>query len=332
MRIPWRPSCASERITTMISGAASPRRNCRDPRGSERGTARAAAVRAVGRTPPVTERVAWTEKVAPEARADRVACHEKVGPEALTCDDVLLVPGYAAVHPRDVDTRSRFTRGITVGIPVVSAAMDTVTEATLAIALARLGGIGVIHKNMAIDDQVAKVDRVKRSESGMITDPVTLPPTATVGEARAIMARFQISGVPITQDGGLVGILTNRDLRFEDDDSHPVSEAMTKSRLITAPVGTTLEAAVTILARHRIEKLPVVDEHMILRGLITVKDIEKRIRHPHACKDPLGRLRVAAAVGAAGDYLERAQELARAGVGALVVDSAHGHSAAGSKA
>ena len=275
----------------------------------------------------MTERVAWSEKVAPQ-RAEPVAWQEKVGPEALTFDDVLLVPGYAAVHPRDVDTRSRFTRGIAVGIPVVSAAMDTVTEAELAIALARLGGIGVIHKNMSIEEQVAQVDRVKRSESGMITDPVTLPPTATLGEARAIMARFHISGVPITQDGRLVGILTNRDLRFEDDDSHAVSEVMTKSRLITAPVGTTLEAAVTILARHRIEKLPVVDEHMILRGLITVKDIEKRIRPPHACKDPLGRLRVAAAVGAAGDYLERAQELARAGVDALVVDSAHGHSAA----
>ena len=257
---------------------------------------------------------------------DRVAWTDKVGPEALTFDDVLLVPGYAATHPRDVDTRSRFSRGITVNIPVVSAAMDTVTEHALAIALARLGGIGVIHKNMSIDEQVAQVDRVKRSESGMIVDPVTLPPSATLSEAHSIMATFHISGVPITEHGRLVGILTNRDLRFEDDHSQRVSEVMTRSRLITAPVGTTLESARAILAKHRIEKLPVVDEKMNLKGLITVKDIEKRIKHPHACKDSLGRLRVAAAVGAAGDYVERAQELVRAGVDALVVDSAHGHS------
>ncbi|HEY6196064.1 MAG TPA: IMP dehydrogenase [Candidatus Eisenbacteria bacterium] len=259
--------------------------------------------------------------------SDRVAWTDKVGPEALTFDDVLLVPRYAAIHPRDVDTRSRFTRKIAVNIPVVSAAMDTVTESALAIALARLGGIGVIHKNLSIEEQVAQVDRVKRSESGMITDPFTLPPTATLADARAIMARFHISGVPITEAGRLVGILTNRDLRFEEDDAQRVSEVMTRSRLITAPVGTTLESASVILAKHKIEKLPVVDEHMMLKGLITVKDIEKRIRHPQACKDTLGRLRVAAAVGAAGDYLERAQELVRAGVDALVVDSAHGHSA-----
>lgn len=258
--------------------------------------------------------------------SDRVAWTDKVGPEALTFDDVLLVPRYAALHPRDVDTRSRFTRGIGVNIPIVSAAMDTVTEAPLAIAMARLGGIGVIHKNLSIEDQVAQVDRVKRSESGMIVDPVTLGPSATIAEARSIMARFHISGVPITEDGKLVGILTNRDLRFEDDPSLLVSQVMTRARLITAPVGTTLESARAILAKHRIEKLPVVDEHMMLKGLITVKDIEKRIKHPHACKDELGRLRVAAAVGAAGDYLERAAELVRAGVDALVVDSAHGHS------
>jgi IMP dehydrogenase len=259
--------------------------------------------------------------------SDRVAWTDKVGPEALTFDDVLLVPRYAGVHPRDVDTRSRFARGIDVNIPVVSAAMDTVTEASMAIALARLGGIGVIHKNMSIAEQVAQVDRVKRSESGMIVDPVTLPPDATLAEAHAIMARFHISGVPITQDGRLVGILTNRDLRFEDDHSLKVSEVMTRTRLITAPVGTTLESARAILAKHRIEKLPVVDERMMLKGLITVKDIEKRIKHPNACKDPLGRLRAAAAVGAAGDYVERAHELVRAGVDALVIDSAHGHSA-----
>lgn len=259
--------------------------------------------------------------------SDRVAWTDKVGPEALTFDDVLLVPAFGAVHPREVDTRSRFSRRIELHVPVVSAAMDTVTEAAMAIALAREGGLGVIHKNLALADQVAQVDRVKRSESGMIVDPVTLPPSATLAEAHAIMARFHISGVPITEDGRLVGILTNRDLRFEDDHARRVAEVMTRERLITAPVGTTLEQARDILAKHRIEKLPVVDGDGRLSGLITVKDIEKRIRHPHACKDALGRLRVAAAVGAAGDYVERAQELVRAGVDALLVDSAHGHSA-----
>jgi len=249
-----------------------------------------------------------------------------VGPEALTFDDVLLVPGFAAVHPREVETRTRFSRGITLNIPIVSAAMDTVTEAELAIALAREGGIGVIHKNLSIRDQCTQVDQVKRSESGMIVDPVTLPPSATLGDAQAIMGRFHISGVPITEGGRLVGILTNRDLRFETRMGRRVSEVMTRDNLVTAPVGTTLEQAQEILQRHRIEKLPVVDAGGALRGLITVKDIEKRIRHPQASKDPLGRLRVAAAVGAAGDYLERATELVAAGVDALVVDSAHAHS------
>jgi IMP dehydrogenase len=258
---------------------------------------------------------------------DRVAWTDKVGPEALTFDDVLLVPRYSAIHPREVVTRSRFSRNIPIQIPIVSAAMDTVTEAALAIALAREGGIGVIHKNLSIPEQVSQVDRVKRSESGMIVDPVTLPPSASIGEAHAIMSRFHISGVPITEGGRLVGILTNRDLRFEDDDSRRVSEVMTRSKLVTAPVGTTLLEARDILARHRIEKLPIVDAEGRLRGLITVKDIEKRIKHPDACKDELGRLRVAAAVGAGGDALERAQELIRAGVDALVLDSAHGHSA-----
>ena len=258
---------------------------------------------------------------------DRVTWTDKVGPEALTFDDVLLVPRYSAVHPREVETRSRFSRNIPIQIPIVSAAMDTVTEAALAIALAREGGIGVIHKNLTIPDQVTQVDRVKRSESGMIVDPVTLPPTASLGEAHAIMSRFHISGVPITEDGRLVGILTNRDLRFEDDDSRVVSEVMTRTGLVTAPVGTNLLEARDILAKHRIEKLPIVDEAGRLKGLITVKDIEKRIKHPDACKDELGRLRVAAAVGAAGDFLERAQELIKVGVDALVVDSAHGHSA-----
>ena len=250
----------------------------------------------------------------------------KVGPEALTFDDVLLVPGFAQVHPREVETRTRFSRRITLAIPIVSAAMDTVTEAELAIALAREGGIGVIHKNLTIREQCAQVDRVKRSESGMIVDPVTLPPTATLGEVHAIMARFHISGVPITENGRLVGILTNRDLRFEDRMERRAQEVMTREKLVTAPVGTTLEQARDILHRHRIEKLPVVDEGGLLKGLITVKDIEKRIRHPHASKDELGRLRVAAAIGAAGDYFERAAELVDAGADALVIDSAHAHS------
>jgi IMP dehydrogenase len=285
---------------------------------------------------PVTERVVWSEKVAPaaggtprereEPASGRVPWSEKVGPEALTFDDVLLVPRLSEVHPRDVRTASRFSRRIPINVPIVSAAMDTVTEFELAIALARDGGIGVIHKNLSIADQAAQVDRVKRSESGMITDPVTLAPSATVSEAHAIMARFHISGVPITEGGRLVGILTNRDLRFETDHGRRVSEIMTRENLITTPVGTTLEQARAILAKHRIEKLPVVDGENRLRGLITVKDIEKRIRHPHACKDSLGRLRVAAAVGAGGDAMERASELVRAGVDALVVDSAHAHS------
>jgi len=258
--------------------------------------------------------------------SDRVDWGQKVGPEALTFDDVLLVPRRSDVHPRDVDVRTRFSRRITLHVPIVSAAMDTVTESELAIALAREGGIGVIHKNLSIEEQVAQVDRVKRSESGMIVDPFTLPPNATLGEAHALMARYHISGVPITENGRLVGILTNRDLRFETDDARLVSEVMTRDKLVTTPVGTTLEQARDILARHRIEKLPVVDDAGRLHGLITVKDIEKRIKHPHACKDSFGRLRVAAAVGAAGDFRERAQELIRAGVDALVVDSAHAHS------
>jgi len=259
--------------------------------------------------------------------SDRVRWDEKVGPAALTFDDVLLVPAYSAVHPRAVDLRTRFSRRIPLNIPIVSSAMDTVTESELAIALAREGGIGVIHKNLGIAEQCAQVDRVKRSESGMIADPVTLPPTATLGEAHAIMRRFHISGVPITEDGRLVGILTNRDLRFEDSMTKRVAEVMTHENLVTAPLGTTLEQARAILQRHRIEKLPVVDAEGRLEGLITVKDIEKRIKHPLACKDARGRLRVAAAIGAGGDFLERAAELVRVDVDALVVDSAHAHSA-----
>ncbi|HVP14276.1 MAG TPA: IMP dehydrogenase, partial [Terriglobales bacterium] len=257
---------------------------------------------------------------------DRVRWDEKVGGDALTFDDVLLVPSYSAFHPRDVDVRTRFSRRIALEVPLVSSAMDTVTESELAIALAREGGLGVIHKNLTISEQCSQVDRVKRSESGMIRDPVTLPPDATLGDAHAIMARFHISGVPITENGRLVGILTNRDLRFEDSRTKPVSEVMTRANLVTAPLGTTLEQARAVLQRHRIEKLPIVDDEGLLRGLITVKDIEKRIKHPHACKDALGRLRVGAAVGAGGDALERAAELVRAGVDALVVDSAHAHS------
>jgi IMP dehydrogenase len=259
--------------------------------------------------------------------SQRVSWTDKVGPEALTFDDVLLEPRLSETHPREVQLSTRLSRRITLNIPIVSAAMDTVTESGLAIALAREGGIGVIHKNLPIAEQCAQVDRVKRSESGMIVDPVTLPPSATVGEAHEIMARFHISGVPITEKERLVGILTNRDLRFENDRSRKVNELMTREKLVTAPVGTTLEQAREILAKHRIEKLPVVDGEMRLKGLITVKDIEKRIRHPLACKDALGRLRVAAAVGAAGDYFERAVDLVKMGVDALVVDSAHAHSA-----
>ena len=250
----------------------------------------------------------------------------KVGPEALTFDDVLLVPRLSETHPRDVDTRTRFSRRITLNIPIVSAAMDTVTEYQLAIALAREGGIGVLHKNLPVEDHAAQVDRVKRSESGMIVDPVTLPPTAKLGEAHAICSRFHISGVAIVDGGRLVGILTNRDMRFETDMSRPVAELMTRENLITVPVGTTLEQARAILTKHRIEKLPVVDRQGQLKGLITVKDIEKSIRYPNASKDSLGRLRVAAAVGAGGDFLERAAELVRAGADALVMDSAHAHS------
>ena len=246
---------------------------------------------------------------------------------ALTFDDVILVPRHAAVHPRDVAISSRFTRSVPLNTPVVSAAMDTVTESEMAIAVARAGGIGVIHKNMPIDRQAAEVDRVKRSESGMIMNPITLGPDRPLREANALMARFQISGVPIVDEADrLVGIITNRDLQFERNLDRPISEAMTKERLITAPVGTTLDQAEKILGEHRIEKLPVLDDHGTLRGLITVKDIFKRRQYPSSNKDKHGRLLVAAAVGASGDTSARAQALVDAGVDVLVVDSAHGHS------
>jgi len=245
----------------------------------------------------------------------------------LTFDDVLLAPSHSTTHPKDVRLSSRLTSGITLNVPFVSAAMDTVTESEMAIALARAGGIGVIHKNMSIDRQSAEVDRVKRSESGMILNPITLAPDATLREANALMMRFKISGVPIVdREGKLVGIITNRDLQFERDLDRPLEQVMTRDKLVTGAVGTTLDEAERILGQHRIEKLPVVDEGGKLRGLITVKDIHKRRQYPDANKDEHGRLRVAAAIGAAGDFLDRAAALVAAGVDALVVDTAHGHS------
>ena len=251
-----------------------------------------------------------------------VALDRKFAKEGLTFDDVLLVPAESRVLPNDVSTRTRLTHTIELAIPVVSAAMDTVTEARLAIALAREGGIGILHRNLAIEEQVAEVDKVKRSEAGMIVEPVTLPP-----DALALMAHYKVSGVPITDsDGVLVGILTNRDLRFETDVEQTVSALMTSRNLVTAPVGTTLGQAEEILHRNKIEKLPVVDADGKLRGLITVKDIQKKIQYPQATKDERGRLRVGAAVGVGPDAVERAQALVGAGVDVLVVDTAHGHS------
>jgi IMP dehydrogenase len=253
---------------------------------------------------------------------------EKFAKEGLTFDDVLLVPAESSVLPNDVSTATRLTRTIVLEVPVVSAAMDTVTEARMAIALAREGGIGIVHRNLSIAAQVEEVDKVKRSESGMIVEPVTLAPEALVADALELMARYHISGVPITDDDGrLVGILTNRDLRFEKDVSLRVADLMTSRDLVTAPVGTTLGEAEQLLHRHRIEKLPIVDEDGVLRGLITVKDIQKRVEFPQATKDPHGRLRVGAAVGVGPDALERAESLIAAGADVLVVDTAHGHSA-----
>jgi IMP dehydrogenase len=267
-------------------------------------------------------------EIRPDDLQRLVALDRKFAKEGLTFDDVLLVPAESRVLPNDVSTRTRLTRSIELSIPIVSAAMDTVTEARLAIALAREGGIGILHRNLSIDEQVAEVDKVKRSESGMIVEPVTLPPAALVREALELMARYKVSGVPITDvEGVLVGILTNRDLRFEDDVEQPVSALMTSRSLVTAPVGTTLAEAEEILHRNKIEKLPVVDADGRLRGLITVKDIQKRIEYPDATKDERGRLRAGAAVGVGPDAVERAQALVAAGVDLLVVDTAHGHSA-----
>ncbi len=252
---------------------------------------------------------------------------QKFGREGLTFDDVLLVPGASDVLPDEVSTRTRFSRNIELHIPLVSAAMDTVTEARLAIAMARHGGLGVIHRNLSIEDQASEVDKVKRSEAGMIVEPVTLHPEATIADAEAVMSRFKISGVPITDHAGLlVGILTNRDLRFETDYSQTVADIMTVKGLVTGPEGTTLEQAQVLLAKHRIEKLPIVDDAGILRGLITVKDIEKKVQYPNATKDSRGRLRTAAAIGTGPDSVDRAQALVERGVDAIVVDTAHGHS------
>jgi IMP dehydrogenase len=247
-------------------------------------------------------------------------------PEALTFDDVLLLPAKSDVIPAAVDTTTRLTRNIELRIPLISAAMDTVTESHMAIAMAQQGGLGIIHRNLSIEQQAGEVDKVKRSESGMIVDPITMSPEDKIADALEVMRRFRISGVPITKNKRLVGILTNRDLRFETRTDVPISEVMTKENLITVPVGTTLSDAEAILHQHRIEKLLVVDDHYNLKGLITVKDIQKRLKYPTAAKDAHGRLRVAAAVGATGDFLERAQEMVKAKVDLLAVDSAHGHS------
>src|SRR5574337_741537 len=247
-------------------------------------------------------------------------------PEGLTFDDVLLIPAKSEVLPRDVDVRTRLTRRLTINIPVVSAAMDTVTEARMAIALAREGGIGMIHRALPPDRQALEVDKVKKSESGMIVDPITISPDQKLSDALELMQHYRISGVPVTQNGKLVGILTNRDIRFETKLDLKIAQVMTKDRLITAPVGTCLEEAKEILHRNRIEKLLVVDDAFNLRGLITIKDIEKTIKYPNACKDELGRLRVGAAVGVGEDTSERVDALVKAGVDVLVVDTAHGHS------
>jgi IMP dehydrogenase len=247
--------------------------------------------------------------------------------EGLTFDDVLLLPAYSEVLPREVDTSTQFTRNIRLNVPIVSAAMDTVTESKLAIAMARMGGIGIIHKNMTIAQQAEKVRLVKRSESGMIIDPVTLQPSATIGDAEALMRKYKIGGIPIVdKDDKLVGILTNRDLRFEKNPQRPVTDLMTSENLVTAPFGTTLLQARDILQAHKIEKLPVVDDHNKLIGLITYKDIMKEVDYPNACKDKYGRLVVGAAVGVTHDMLERIDALVKVGVDAVCIDTAHGHS------
>jgi IMP dehydrogenase len=246
-------------------------------------------------------------------------------PEALTFDDVLLLPARSDVVPALANTQTLISRNIRLNIPVISAAMDTVTESHMAIAMAQQGGLGILHRSLSIEQQADEVDKVKRSESGMIVDPVTMQPDAKVSDALEVMRKYKISGVPITKQGKLVGILTNRDLRFETRFDIPISQVMTKENLITVPVGTTLEDAEKILHQHRVEKLLVVDEKYNLKGLITVKDIQKKLKYPQAAKDSHGRLRVGAAIGATGDYLERAQEMVKCNVDLLAIDSAHGH-------
>jgi IMP dehydrogenase len=247
-------------------------------------------------------------------------------PDALTFDDVLLLPGRSTVLPTEVDTATNFSRKVKLHVPLASAAMDTVTESRLAIAIARQGGIGIVHRSMPAEKQAEEVDRVKRSESGMIVDPVTISPDITIRQALEIMNKYKISGLPVTRGSRLTGILTNRDLRFEKNHSQLVSSVMTKENLVTVPVGTTLDEAERILQKHRIEKLLVVDQDFNLKGLITVKDIQKKLEYPRAAKDEHGRLRVGAAVGATGDFLERAVELSKAKVDVLAIDTAHGHS------
>jgi IMP dehydrogenase len=247
-------------------------------------------------------------------------------PEALTFDDVLLLPARSDVIPAEVNLQSRLTRNITLNIPLLTAAMDTVTESRMAIAIAQQGGLGVVHRNLSIEQQAGEVDKVKRSESGMIVDPITLSPDHKVSDALEVMRRYRISGVPITKNKKLVGILTNRDLRFETRTDIPIAKVVTKENLITVPVGTTLEDAEKVLHQHRVEKLLVVDDKYALKGLITVKDIQKKLKYPSAAKDPQGRLRCAGAIGATGDFLERAQELVKNKIDALVIDSAHAHS------
>ena len=251
----------------------------------------------------------------------------KIVKEGLTFDDVLLIPQASSVLPAEVDLRTKLCEGLTLNIPILSAAMDTVTESRLAIAMAREGGMGILHKNMSIEEQAKEVDKVKRSEHGVITDPFFLEPSALVRDAVALMERYKISGVPITRKGKLVGILTNRDLRFETDFDQPIENVMTKENLVTAPVGTTLEEAQKILGRHRIEKLPLVDEAGYLKGLITIKDIEKAIQYPNSARDRNGRLLVGAAVGTAADTMERVAALVEAKADVIAVDTAHGHSA-----
>ncbi|MFT4114101.1 IMP dehydrogenase [Silvibacterium sp.] len=247
-------------------------------------------------------------------------------PEALTFDDVLLVPAYSDVVPAQVSTTTRLTRRISLNTPLLSAAMDTVTESRMAIAMAQLGGLGIVHRNLSPEQQASEIDKVKRSESGMIVDPVTVSPDQLISDALDVMRRYKISGVPVTKNGKLVGILTNRDLRFETRADIPIRDVMTKENLITVPVGTTLEDAELILHKHRVEKLLVVNDQYELKGLITVKDIQKKLKYPNASKDEQGRLRVGGAIGATGDYLERAAELVKNRVDVLSIDSAHGHS------